>query len=115
MKDEAHKALVKRFRPRLETERLELDKLLKEQAGNSAPVELDQQSVGRLTRMDAMQVQALAQEVRRRRVHRRHQVDRALRRMDDGDYGYCSECGEEIGVGRLGVDPTFATCVRCAR
>ena len=32
-------------------------------------------------------------------------IDEALRRIDDGSYGYCEETGEPIGVGRLDARP----------
>lgn len=107
--------LIARFRPRLEAELAEIEKLGAENASWSAPVELDQQSVGRVSRIDAMQMQAMSQAVQRRRVARRIAIHQALKRVDEDEYGYCVECGEPIAPGRLDVDPTFATCVRCAK
>ncbi|RMF07815.1 MAG: TraR/DksA family transcriptional regulator [Alphaproteobacteria bacterium] len=78
------------------------------------PVELDQQSVGRLSRMDAMQVQAMARESDRRRATRLMQIDAALQRIEDGEFGYCVACGEEIAPKRLLHDPAIPTCVACA-
>lgn len=115
MSEEADEELAAQFRPRLERELAEIDSLREENANWSAPVELDQQSVGRLSRMDAMQMQAMSQAVERRRSARRTLILQTLKRMDDGEFGYCIECGEEIGIGRLNVDVTFAKCVRCAR
>lgn len=77
------------------------------------PVELDQARVGRLSRMDAMQAQHMAQETARRRQRQRVAIDGALRRIDSGDYGYCYICGEEIEAGRLAADPTNTRCIRC--
>ena len=78
------------------------------------PVTLDQQSVGRLSRMDAMQVQAMAQEAERRRGRDLIRVQEALKRLDDGEYGYCAECDEDIAPKRLEVDPAAALCIKCA-
>jgi DnaK suppressor protein len=78
------------------------------------PVELDQACIGRLTRMDAMQRQAIAQETDRRRQRRLIEVDGALRRLAAGDYGDCAACGEPIGLGRLQADPTSTRCIGCA-
>ncbi len=80
-----------------------------------ATVTLDQQSVGRLSRMDAMQRQAMAQATERRRETERLRLRAALERLNEGEYGYCIECGEEIPAGRLDADPTVPTCVSCAR
>ena len=80
-----------------------------------ATVSLDQQSVGRLSRMDALQRQAMAQAQGRRREAERRKIAAALARLDEGDYGYCTECGEEIAPARLRADPTVPTCLSCAR
>jgi DnaK suppressor protein len=78
------------------------------------PVELDQQSVGRLSRMDAMQQQAMAQAVRHRREVERKRLRAALSRVDSGEYGYCTRCGAAIPVARLRLDPATPVCVSCA-
>jgi DnaK suppressor protein len=78
------------------------------------PVELDQSCIGRLTRMDAMQRQAIAQETDRRRQRRLVQVEGALRRIAAGDFGHCASCDEPIGPGRLQADPASTRCITCA-
>ena len=42
------------------------------------------------------------------------QINRALARIDAGEYGLCVECGEEIPEARLAVLPFTEYCVRCA-
>jgi len=79
-----------------------------------APVELQQDSVGRLSRMDAMQQQAMAQAQERRRKAERARIKAALERLDQGEWGYCLNCGEEIAAKRLAHDPSVAACVKCA-
>jgi DnaK suppressor protein len=106
--------LRERFEPLLRQELAEIETLIRDNAESSAPVALDQQSVGRLARMDAMQVQAMAQDTARRRHVRRVRIQQALRRIEEGEFGYCAECGEPIGEGRLGADPTNQECLRCA-
>ena len=78
------------------------------------PVTLDQQSVGRLSRMDAMQVQAMAQASDARRRQRARRIEAALGRLDDGEFGFCAAWGEAIPAKRLAIDPTLAHCVDCA-
>lgn len=78
------------------------------------PVTLDQQSVGRLSRMDALQGQAMALETNRRREAEIKRIDAALERLDSGDYGYCLSCDEPIAPKRLEFDPATPTCVDCA-
>lgn len=83
-------------------------------ADDRRPVELDQTSVGRLSRMDAMQMQAMAQATERRRAVEMVRIEAALKRIDDGDYGWCVRCGEAIAPKRLAADPTVPTCIGCA-
>jgi len=77
-------------------------------------VELDQQSVGRLSRMDAMQQQEMAQAEARRRTNDLARIEIALKRMAEGEYGWCAECGEPIAYRRLEIDPSAHLCIGCA-
>ncbi|MFU8814734.1 MAG: TraR/DksA family transcriptional regulator [Pseudomonadales bacterium] len=92
----------------------ELEALEQSSQESTKPVVLDQTSVGRLSRMDAMQGQQMALEVARRRQQQLARIRRALLRIDRGEYGYCEACGEDIAAGRLAVDPAATHCVRCA-
>jgi DnaK suppressor protein len=78
-------------------------------------VELDQARVGRLSRMDAMQAQAMSVETGRRRRHYLVEIDTALERIEAGDYGECFECGEFIHPGRLDANPAATLCIGCAQ
>jgi DnaK suppressor protein len=66
------------------------------------PVELDQTSVGGLSRMDAMQGQAPAMATDQRRQDEARRIESTMNRMDDDEYGYCIDCGEDIGAARRG-------------
>lgn len=79
------------------------------------PVTLDQESVGRLSRIDAMQVQAMALAAQRHRQAERNRIDAALKRIESGDYGWCMRCGEGIGAKRLDHAPAAAMCLDCAK
>ncbi len=78
-------------------------------------VTLDQQSVGRLSRMDALQQQAMAQATQARRNQMAQRIRAAIERLEMGEFGYCVTCGEAIARARLDLDPTAATCISCAR
>ena len=80
-----------------------------------ATVELDQQAVGRLSRMDALQSQAMAKATAARRGAERVRLGAALKRMDEGEFGFCEDCGEEIANGRLEFDPAALRCLSCQR
>ncbi len=77
-------------------------------------VELDQTRVGRLSRMDALQAQAMSLETGRRRRQHLHDIELALGRITDNDYGDCFECAELIKQARLQADPTATLCIACA-
>lgn len=94
--------------------RAELLKLAASGAEQAAVVELDQSKVGRLSRMDAMQAQAMAQETVKRREAKLREITAALKRIDDDDFGLCSNCDEPINPQRLEVDPTALYCIDCA-
>ena len=103
------------FRARIEGEQQELRMLSDAGRKARAPVELDQQSVGRLSRMDAIQQQAmdLAREERRRA--RLAMLAAALHRLDKDEFGYCLACGEDISRQQLEIDPAVTLCVDCQR
>jgi DnaK suppressor protein len=56
----------------------------------------------------------MAQENRRRRELQRVRIQAALERIDEGEFGYCASCGEDINRRRLDVDPANPFCVECA-
>ncbi|MCP4384695.1 MAG: TraR/DksA family transcriptional regulator [Hyphomicrobiales bacterium] len=103
------------IRATLAARRAELVALREQSAESRQPVTLDQQSVGRLSRMDAMQGQAMAQAAEQRRATEIARIDAAERRLDDGTHGECLRCGEEIEPKRLEIDPAATLCVDCAR
>jgi len=102
------------IRSRLLTERAALSETSQSAAESRAPVELDQTAVGRLSRMDAIQGQAMALATERRRADAIRRIDQALARLDAGTYGECVICGEPIAPRRLALDPATATCLDCA-
>lgn len=103
------------FEKRLRQMRDDLTSLSDISADSRKPVELDQTSVGRLSRMDALQGQAMQLETERRRQVELHRIDAALQRIEDGDYGFCQICDEDIALKRLEYDPSVPTCIDCQR
>ena len=103
------------FRKLLLGRQAELRDLRAMSDSESATVMLDQQSVGRLSRMDALQRQAMGAEQARRRDLELQRLTQALARIEDGSFGECTECGEDIAPGRLRVDPAASLCIRCAQ
>ncbi len=104
-----------RYRARLTARRDEIEALRSISAEFRSAVELDQTSVGRVSRVEAMQAQQMALAQERTRESELARIAAALKRMDDGEYGYCIECGEAIAGKRLDFDPAIPTCIYCAR
>lgn len=102
------------FKEQLERRAQELRALISATEDSRKPVALDQEAVGRLSRMDAMQRQAMAQATKRQYLREIQRIEAALRRIEDGEFGYCVSCGEEIVERRLSIDPTTAVCIICA-
>ena len=91
--------------------------LIKEKkAGKDAAqiVELDQTSVGRVSRVDAMQGQAMAIAANQRRQIELQKIEASLKRIDRENYGFCLDCDEEIAESRLRLDPAASLCIDCA-
>ena len=104
---------INAHRERLIALQTELRASLEGDADETKPVEPDR-AIGRLTRQDAMQAQQMALELRRRNQIRLQQIEQALRRVEDGSYGYCVRCEEEISEARLKVRPEAPVCIECA-
>lgn len=111
---EARPIDIEHFRVLLEQRREALLEASENNDESTRTVEVDQQRIGRLSRADALQTQAMAKETARRRTQQLKQVEAALRRLVEGDYGDCLTCGEPIAKQRLEVDPAATQCIRCA-
>ncbi|TLF52984.1 TraR/DksA family transcriptional regulator [Halomonas urmiana] len=105
---------IEKIRKRLEDLRVELIEQSIDSSESRATVMLDQQSVGRLSRMDALQGQAMAKAEEQRRQQMLQRIDSALARLDREAFGECIECGEWISAKRLERDPTVLKCIDCA-
>ena len=102
-----------KYRARIDAEIEELRALSIGSKDVRAPVELDQQSVGRLSRMDAMQQQSMDLAKEARRGQRLAILAAALKRMDEDEFGYSLRGGEDIPPARLDVVPAATLCVDC--
>ena len=105
---------IQELKDRLLKQQEELAALEQTGVDAASVVELDQTRVGRLSRMDALQGQAMSQESLRRRQIQLQKISTALRRIDHEDYGYCAECGDKIAFKRLLFDPATTLCITCA-
>ena len=102
------------WRDRLLALRAELENIAETGGESAAVVELDQSKVGRLSRMDAIQAQAMAKASAQRREATLRRIAAALARLDDDRFGICEHCDEAINPRRLEFDPTVSLCIDCA-
>ncbi len=105
---------IESIRRALLQRKAELEEFGEASKAGSEVVELDQTRMGRLSRMDAMQAQQMSLELVRRSQLELRQVEGALRRLEQDDYGMCKDCGEAISIGRLQVNPSATSCINCA-
>jgi len=92
-----------------------LERSLKISGESARPRDLEQDTVGRLSRIDAIQNAGLTANLEERERQQLRQVVDALRRIEEGTYGACSACGGPIPFDRLMVFPETLACTACAR
>ncbi|GJL65270.1 MAG: molecular chaperone DnaK [Nitrospirales bacterium] len=105
---------VEYFREKLLTLREEITKIERTADEAAETVELDQTKIGRVSRMDALQSQAMAKESQQRRHLRKQRIETALQRIEKDIFGLCVRCEDEIHPKRLAFDPTILLCLTCA-
>jgi DnaK suppressor protein len=105
---------IKKLEDELRAEHESVIGALTQSAESAGIVELDQSRVGRLSRMDAMQQQAMAIETRSRVQVRLRKLEAALDRIASGNFGLCCQCHDEITQDRLSADPAAVFCAECA-
>lgn len=80
---------------------------------STRPVELDQTTQGRLSRMDAISQQQMARASRAHLTTELSRIDAALDRVDKGTFGLCGRCELDIEIDRLRADPSLPFCIDC--
>jgi DnaK suppressor protein len=90
-----------------------LEALLDDREEASKPVQLDQQSIGRVSRIDAIQQQQMAVSNKKTAEKELISLRLALKKMTEDEYGYCESCGEDIGFKRLQIKPEAEFCISC--
>ena len=96
--EEKRKAVLERARQMLSVENMALDT-------NDLPDEMDLAS--------SEYLQSFTFRLRGREKSFLDKIEKALARIDDGTFGICEECGEEISVKRLEARPETTLCIRC--
>ncbi len=101
-------AQLQELKDELEREIARLERGMQGRREASRPVELDQTSVGRLSRVDALQNQQMSAGLFEREMARHGQLLTALERIEEGTYGRCERCGRSIPYGRPSFFPRRA-------
>lgn len=102
------------IRTDLERQLAKLERSMKVTDEAARPVELDQTAVGRLSRMDSLQNQALTQNLKEREQHKLALLREALARIDREEFGICTACDGAIPIQRLFVFPEAPVCAACS-
>jgi DnaK suppressor protein len=105
---------LEHFKHRLEDMFSELRETVESKTDATATVELDG-SIGRLSRIDALQSQQMALGLRVRQQQAMVRVQNALNAIRNGTYGHCRRCKGEITLERLEAQPDAVLCVQCAK
>ena len=101
------------LRALLQSNKDKLVQQLSDAEAATSVVTLDQTTVGRVSRVDAMQQQSMAVSTRTKAETSLRKTLKALKRMDSEDFGYCSDCDEPIAFNRLEVQPEASHCLKC--
>ncbi len=110
--EELTEAQVVEIGAELRALRDELSAAFTDGAEHAKPVDLDS-PIGRVSRIDAIQMQQMAKESQYRLRDRLIAVKAAIERLEDDDYGFCIVCDDPIGYARLKVAPESVACIRC--
>ena len=90
-----------------------LESHLNQTRSDTNPVALDQQSVGRVSRIDAIQQQQMAIASHEQASLQLKQVELALHRVEAEAYGFCLACEEPVMFARLQAQPFAELCLEC--
>lgn len=102
------------FRPIIEERMQEAKAEIAASSEDTKPISPDA-SIGRLSRLDSMQMQQMALGARRRQQMLLVRLEEALRRLNQGTFGRCLQCGKDIAEERLRYQPDAVLCIKCAR
>lgn len=108
--DNKEKNQIKKY---LLTEKIKTTKRIKELKELTLPIEPDC-AIGRVSRMDAINNKSINEAALRKAQDKFKKINISLERIDDDNFGYCIQCGEQIPIQRLLIMPG-SLCIRCAQ
>lgn len=99
---------------RIQEELLATRELVEKYRELSKPI-APENAIGRVSRMDAINNKSVNEAALRKAETKLNNLEVALTKVDDPDFGYCIKCKNEIPLGRILLMPHAVSCVNCAR
>ncbi len=109
MKQEELKNLKKEIKQKIKNLQFEIEQLEE----STAPV-APENSIGRISRMDAINNKSVIEASLRNRKKKLSRLQLALSKVDQPGFGLCSNCKKPINPKRLVLMPESSKCIRCA-
>ena len=110
MKKEERQQLKLKIKEQLE----KIEREIAELEANIQPIS-PENSIGRVSRMDAIQNQSVAEAGLRSKKEKRKKLHLALEKVDQEGFGICQRCKQPIAAARLMYLPESSLCIRCAK
>ena len=107
-----NKTQLKKFKKLLETKREEIVKKAQQTLEQDMSLDADDLP-DEMDLASSEYLQAFTFRLRGREKTFLDKISKALERIEDGTFGVCEECGEEISVKRLEARPETTLCIRC--
>jgi DnaK suppressor protein len=105
---------IEEIREKIRAEIVKTESVIVDYEELTKPISPDD-SIGRLTRMDAIQNKSVAEAALRQSRDKLNKLRYALSHLDDPEFGKCAKCGNKIPVGRILLRPESPYCVHCAQ
>jgi DnaK suppressor protein len=102
------------IRNKIEAEILKTESKVAEYREQTRPIE-PENAIGRISRMDAINNKSVIEAALRKAVEKLDNLNLALSKVDDDDFGLCVRCHKPIPLGRILVMPQARSCVACSQ
>ncbi len=102
------------IKKQIENEISKTEQLLIDYQEMTRPVSPDV-SIGRISRMDAINNQAVTESAMREKQEKLKKLKIALSKVGSSDFGICVKCKQAIPLGRILIKPESMFCVNCAK
>ena len=105
--------LIMKYQKKLEESAISVKNDIADLTESSKPIK-PENSLGRLTRMDAIGQKSINEKALTNAKLKLQKIEAALVRIENDEYGYCLDCGDEINTKRLDAVPESTLCLECS-